>query len=545
MYIIDPEANNWDEEFEENYEVPEFEKFPDHYEKCFSPFLDDFELCAMMSTKRNEASKQYLVLRYYNPKRNVNLFELNSINNIEKRVQKPNPDDTYFIHCIHTGLTNMSIETFNSLSDRDRRLFISGSSENLSEYSRRRLNISQEVAWFSFKSWTQGIFEYQNDIFNVQGVDDFSFNSSYMIIHNMMKFILRKKPEYFNELLDKYEKDFRNPITGKLINNFNAIIIPLLENADNEQFKYILSKQPSVKVFLNQFTSKYLKNEEITQLKDFPIIYDEIKKNHNQKYIFELFENPKLFDFDEARKLFDIDNSDYNYNYILKSELSKNINAPKFEEFKSLFETDNIDILKNLAGNPNAVRFEDKYKKLFDINMHSINIRIAGNPNAVRFEDKYKQLFTSENKYVRERIASNPNASILQNEYKQLFTDISKSVRMNVASNPKSVKFDEYRLLFKDHYKIREIIAENPLSVNYTDEFKKLFKDKSINVRSKVASNYNAPLFEDEYKLLFKDRNVQIRLNILTNSNACILKNEFETLYNIVKSLKKSSFLHN
>ncbi|MHA2366615.1 MAG: hypothetical protein ACXAC7_21845, partial [Candidatus Hodarchaeales archaeon] len=138
-----------------------------------------------------------------------------------------------------------------------------------------------------------------------------------------------------------------------------------------------------------------------------------------------LASNEFLVDVEEYGSLFDCEEED------VLLEIAKNPIAKKRQEFLRFF-----DVLK-----------ENSFKSLVGIEYAPENfvliMQIVSDPENCAF-DEYKNLFNYKSKFVLRCIAQNPNAVRFQDEFRKLF----KIVPVSVAKNPNASQFEEYGSLF-------------------------------------------------------------------------------------------------
>lgn len=223
-----PDVSDFYREFEDIdiYDVPDYEIINETFwQRCYSPYLDDFELCAELYNLDNGNFKQKLSMKYYKPERKIDLQKLNDVNNLRKRIKKPKPDDQISI--------NKGIKDFLTLETIEQ----------------NNIDINIEDKWFTFKSYVEVVVQNQRNSFKM---------TDKIISPELKRFIVKNKPDLFNKLIDEYERDFIDPDTGKLMDGFIAAVEPLFKYANKEQIEYILSKNPPSKMFSNDEISKYL-----------------------------------------------------------------------------------------------------------------------------------------------------------------------------------------------------------------------------------------------------------------------------------------------
>ena len=115
------------------------------------------------------------------------------------------------INCIHTAITNISVEEYDDYIDDDEfqedlfeKTLNIRSSEDLEV-----INLNPEEKFFALKSWAAGIAEAGYESFKLQMEIDNALNLAYPMTNLLLKFMIRVDPKFLKIFLSKIDRECR------------------------------------------------------------------------------------------------------------------------------------------------------------------------------------------------------------------------------------------------------------------------------------------------------------------------------------------------
>lgn len=480
---------------EDVYKIMDSEKINDvKLERCYAPFLTNFEICANLDS--NEEKKS-LNINYYNPKRNLDIA------NLDKEEKKPKPDSIKEIPFTYSFplfkyITKMNMNDFGNKEEYDRLLQLLNSDDDEIQDVKDK--------WAEIKLIAANMMNKQYETFSTDG----------KIESEVKKFVSQKNPSMYKNCIEHYKKEFIDIETGEIKEEFFNVVLPIVNTNKKKYIKEIIKANPPIKLFLNDNLKIGLKMPEITKLTDYKTVYKELQDIDKYKYIFSLLENPKVFNYKESEILFD----PKSYTAPI---VAQNPKSTQSEFYFKLFETNDEFILKSITTNPEAIIFEEEFNNILEkIDPCSIDEELAGNPEAVKLKN-FEKIFDCKNNRINNRIyyhlSKNSEAAAKYNQFEKVFNSNDEYIRINLASNPNAPRFKEaYSKLFDDP-KLHLYIAQNP-NAPEIDSFKELFENNDEVIKISLASNPNATRFKELFKKMFYDNNKDVVRYALENPNA-------------------------
>jgi hypothetical protein len=115
------------------------------------------------------------------------------------------------IDCIHTAITNISIQEYDEYIDNDdfQKDLIEKTLEIRSIENLEEINLNPEEKFFALKSWTAGIAEAGDDSFKLQMEIDNALDLAYPMTNLLLGFMIRVDPEFIEGFLSKMDEECR------------------------------------------------------------------------------------------------------------------------------------------------------------------------------------------------------------------------------------------------------------------------------------------------------------------------------------------------
>lgn len=519
------------------------------------------------------------------------------------------------ITCIHTAVLNLNYREFLEMNNNPqaKKKLLEKINKVRSSERLKHINLSIDMKFLAFKSWVQGIAEAGIDAFKIQDSIEEYTKLMNPISNRLLQFMVRVDPNFIEFFLRKIEKECS--FNGKLhipsfISNIHILEDYFSRNPSQKEkyIPYIMDLCPEYLYLVQnvRLRREFAENVEYISNKSYKKLYSDdnwyvrrsVVSNKAAAKLYpklhktlfpekmgykkiHVIEDPKSIQFEEFKFLFRDDDENIlaklseneqlpklfpikfcylfkNDSKIVKKALAGNKEAVQFEQYKRLFQDQNWEVRraihsniysqkyyphlfdklipnkygktkKEMILNKNSPKYEE-YSKFFEDSDWKIKMLIASNKNAVKYKD-FPKLFNEIDRRILNALVRNPNVPEIHKEYQLFFKSNDPNIKRGLVENPSARKYAKYRKLFYDSdLYIRKKLAEKKFAVQY-EEYESFFIDKNWIVRKAVAENFEATKLE-RYKNLFLDSNIQVKLGIASNPSAVQFEKEFKKMFN-------------
>jgi hypothetical protein len=210
--------------------------------------------------------------------------------------------------CIHTKLTDISIEEYNEYIER--RQFSEGTDSNIvipKKTKKTEIKLTEEEDFNALKSWTETIANSKESAFLIQTELESQYgNNDYSLFHFLFKFIIKYNKDFFFEYADLIEKEIaklsyrsQSYIDANCIIALGSLLaLTKAELINEEESNYLLEKifgfNPSIKIFQEKSLVYYLRSD---MMKYYPNFNKLMEKNIvNYQVAFNLLLNPHVYE---------------------------------------------------------------------------------------------------------------------------------------------------------------------------------------------------------------------------------------------------------